>query len=126
MFEQMSNQVLSFSKQFAASIIKANAVVVDHFEKATEVQLKGFEDRLNTVAEFVETAAVVKSPEDFRALVPKSVNLIKQTAEKNVALSQELTSIATSVTEALTGLVKGQFEVANDSVLKATKVATKK
>jgi hypothetical protein len=126
MFEQMSNQVLSFSKQFAESMIKANTVAADHFEKIVEVQLKGFEDRLNTVADFVETAAVVKTPEDFRALMPKSVNLIKQTAEKNVALSQEITGIATRATEAFASLVKGQFDVANDNVLKAAKVVAKK
>jgi Phasin protein len=126
MFEQMSNQVLSFSKQFADSVIKANTVAVDHFEKIVEVQLKGFEDRLNTVADFVETAAVVKNPEDFRALMPKGVNLIKHTAEKNVALSQEIVGITTRATEAFASLVKGQFDVANDNVLKAAKVVAKK
>jgi hypothetical protein len=126
MFEQMSSQVLSFSKQFAESIIKANTVAVDHFEKMVDVQLKGFEDRLNTTAEFVESAAVVKSPEEFRALMPKTVSMFKATAEKNVAMSQELAAIATRTTETLVGLVKGQFEVANDAVVKASKVASKK
>ena len=76
MFEQMNSQILSFSKQFAESIIKANTVAVDHFEKIIDVQLKGFEDRMTTMAELVETAAVVKSPEEFRALAPKSVSFV--------------------------------------------------
>ena len=126
MFEQMSSQVLSFSKQFAESVIKANTVAVDHFEKIIDVQLKGFEDRMTTMAELVETAAVVKSPEEFRAFMPKSIAMIKTVAEKNVALSQEIAGITTRSTETLVNLVKGQFDVANDSIVKASKVAIKK
>jgi hypothetical protein len=125
MFEQFNNQVLSFSKQFAESMIKANTVAVDHFEKIVDVQLKGFEDRLSTVADFVETAAVVKSPEDMRALLPKGVAFVKTAAEKQVALNQELTAITTRTTEQLVSLVKGQFEVANDAVTKTVKAAKK-
>ena len=126
MFEQMNSQILSFSKQFAESIIKANTVAVDHFEKIIDVQLKGFEDRMTTMAELVETAAVVKSPEEFRAFLPKSISMIKTVAEKNVALSQEITGITTRSTETLVSLIKGQFDVANDSIVKASKVAIKK
>ncbi len=126
MFEQMSSQVLTFSKQFTASIVKANTVAVDHFEKIIDVQLKGFEDRMTTMAELVETAAVVKSPEEFRAFMPKSMSMIKTVAEKNVAMSQELAGITTRTTETLVNMVKGQFDVANDSIVKASKVALKK
>ena len=126
MFEQMSSQILSFSKQFAESVVKANTVAVDHFEKIIDVQLKGFEDRMTTMAELVENAAVVKSPEEFRAFMPKSISMIKTVAEKNVALGQEIAGITTRSTETLVNLVKGQFDVANDSIVKASKVANKK
>ena len=126
MFEQMSSQILSFSKQFAESVVKANTVAVDHFEKIIDVQLKGFEDRMTTMAELVENAAVVKSPEEFRAFVPKSISMIKTVAEKNVALSQEIAGITTRSTETLVNLVKGQFDIANDSIVKGSKVAIKK
>ena len=126
MFEQMSSQVLSFSKQFAESVIKANTVAVDHFEKIIDVQLKGFEDRMTTMAELVEGVAVVKSPEEFRAFMPKSIAMIKTVAEKNVALSQEIAGITTRSTETLVNLVKGQFDIANDSIVKGSKVAIKK
>ena len=126
MFEQMSSQILSFSKQFAESVVKANTVAVDHFEKIIDVQLKGFEDRMTTMAELVENAAVVKSPEEFRAFMPKSISMIKTVAEKNVALGQEIAGITTRSTETMVNLVKGQFDVANDSIVKASKVANKK
>ena len=126
MFEQMSSQILSFSKQFAESVVKANTVAVDHFEKIIDVQLKGFEDRMTTMAELVENAAVVKSPEEFRAFMPKSISMIKTVAEKNVALCQEIAGITTRSTETMVNLVKGQFDVANDSIVKVSKVAIKK
>lgn len=126
MFEQVNSQILNLSKQFAASVIKANTLAVDHFEQIVDVQLKGFEQNLNAVAQFVETAAVVKSPEEFRALAPKSVGFIKEAAEKNVALSQALSAITTRTTESLVALAKGQFDVANEQFVHSAKVAAKK
>ena len=81
---------------------------------------------MTTMSELVETAAVVKSPEDFRAFMPKSISMIKTVTEKNVALGQEIAGITTRSTETLVSLVKGQFDVANDSIVKASKVAAKK
>lgn len=126
MFDQVNSQILNLSKQFAASVIKTNTLVADHFEQIVDVQLKGFEQNLNSVAQFVETAAVVKTPEEFRALAPKSVSFIKEAAEKQVALSQALTAITTRTTESLVALAKGQFDVANEQFVQTTKVASKK
>ena len=126
MFDQVNAQILNLSKQFAASMIKANTLAVDHFEQIVELQLKGFEQNLNTVAQFVETAAVVKSPEEFRALAPKSVSFVKEAAEKQVALSQALTAITTRTSESLVALAKGQFDVANEQFVQSAKVASKK
>jgi hypothetical protein len=126
MFEQMSSQVLSISKQFAETLVNANAVAVDHFQKVMDVQLKNVEDRMNVVAGFVETAATVKSPEEFRALMPKTVSMIKDNAEKSVAVGQEIGGIFTRTSEQLVNLAKGQFEVANEAVLKTSKAANKR
>ncbi len=116
MFEQMSNQVLSFSKQFAESMIKTNAVVVEHFEKVMDVQMKNVEDRMHVMADFVEASASVKSPEDFRTIAPKTLQLIKTNAEKNFAFGQEIGTIVSRTAEQLVSLSKGQFEVANEAI----------
>jgi hypothetical protein len=125
MFEQFNSQVINFSKQFAEHMIKANTVAVDHFEKIVDLQLKGFEDRLSAFADLVEVSAAAKNADDVRALLPKGVSFIKHTAEKNVALSQELAGITTRTTEQLIGMVKGQFDVANDAVAKTVKASKK-
>jgi len=126
MFEQMSQQMLSMSKQFAETVVKANTVTVDHFEKLVELQLKSFENNSAAMADLVEHVSAVKSAEDFRAMMPKSVGMMKTQAEKSVALSQEVGALVGKTTETLTSLVKGQFETANDDVLKSAKVANKK
>jgi hypothetical protein len=82
MFEQFNNQVIQFSKQMSETMIKANTLVVDQFEKMAEVQLKGFEMRANAAAEMVEVASSVKSPEDFRFCqkpLPSSKNRLRRT-----------------------------------------------
>ena len=126
MFEQMSQQMLSMSKQFAETVVKANTVTVDHFEKLVEIQLKSFENNSAAMADLVEHVSAVKSAEDFRAMMPKSVGMMKVQAEKSVALGQEVGALVGKTTETLTSLVKGQFETANDAVLKSAKVANKK
>jgi len=43
MFEQVANQVLSFHKNAAQAMIKANSIAVESFEKLMDVQLKALE-----------------------------------------------------------------------------------
>jgi Phasin protein len=126
MFEQMSQQMLSMSKQFAATIVQANTVAVDHFEKLVDLQLKTIESGSTVMADLVEQVSAVKSAEDFRAMMPKSISMMKAQAEKSVALSQEVGALVGKTAEQFTGLVKGQFETANDAVLKTAKVVNKR
>lgn len=126
MFEQMSQQMLSMSKQFAATVVQANTVAVDHFEKLVDLQLKSIEANSAVMADLAEHVSSIKSAEDFRAMMPKSVGILKAQAEKSVALSQEVGALVGKSAEQFSSLVKGQLETANDAVLKTAKVATKK
>jgi hypothetical protein len=126
MFEQIQETVLNATKQYADVVVKANTLAVDSFEKLVELQLKSIEHRTNAVADLFETAIAVKGLEDVRALMPKSVAMVKDQAEKHVALSQDSAAIFGKSGEAFYGLFKSQFESANDVVLKASKVVSKK
>jgi len=126
MFEQMSQQMLSMSKQFAATVVQTNTVAMDHFEKLAALQLKSFETNSAILADLVEQVSALKNPEDFRAMMPKSVGMMKAQTEKSVALSQEVGALVGKTAEQLTSLVKGQFETANDAVMQSAKVASKK
>ena len=123
MYEQASNQFLALSKQAAETFIKANAIAVEGFEKLMDIQLKTIEDRVKVATDLMGQAGEVKDFDAARASFPKSVNLVKDSAEKFYATSQEVTSVLVKTGEAYGQLFKGTVEAANDSVAKVTKVA---
>ncbi len=123
MYEQASNQFLALSKQAAETFIKANAIVVDGFEKLMDIQLKTIEDRVKVATDLMGQAGEVKDFDAARASFPKSVNLVKDSAEKFYATSQEVTGVLVKTGEAFGQLFKGTVEAANDSVAKVTKAA---
>ena len=119
MYEQASNQFLALSKQAAETFIKANAIAVEGFEKLMDIQLRTIEDRVNVATDLMGQAGEVKDFDAARASFPKSVNLVKDSAEKFYATSQEVTSVLVKTGEAYGQLFKGTVEAANDSVVKA-------
>ena len=123
MYEQASNQFLALSKQAAETFIKANAIAVEGFEKLIDTQLKTIEERVKAATDLMGQAGEVKDFDAARVSFPKSVNLVKDSAEKFYATSQEVTSVLVKTGEAYGQLFKGTVEAANDSVAKVTKVA---
>ncbi len=123
MYEQASNQFLALSKQAAETFIKANAIAVEGFEKLIDIQLKTIEDRVKVATDLMGQAGEVKDFDAARASFPKSVNLVKDSAEKFYATSQEVTGVLVKTGEAFGQLFKGTVEAANDSVVKVAKAA---
>jgi hypothetical protein len=114
MFEQFNtSQFIAFGKHFSDAAFKAHGLAVASFEKAVDLQIKTFENRVNATVEFLSDASEVRDMETARTLFPKSVQLAKDSAEKLYATSQELVGLTVKTTEAIGGLVKGTFEVAN-------------
>lgn len=126
MFEQVSTQVLGFSKNFAQSLVRANSIAIEGFEKLVDTQLKAFEGGLHAAGEFAQELSELRDVESLRTAWPKGLTLVKDQAEKAVATFQEVVSINTRTNEALVGLVKGSVEAVNDSVSKTAKTATKR
>lgn len=125
MFEQLSTQVLGYGKNVAQSLVKANGIAVEGFEKLFDTQLKAVEGSLQAVGEFTQELSELRDAEGLRTVWPKGLSLVKDQAEKAVATFQELVSLGTRTNEALLGLVKGNVEAASESVSKAAK-ATKR
>jgi hypothetical protein len=119
MYEQASNQFLALSKQAAETFIKANAIAVDGFEKLIDIQLKTIEDRVKVATDLIGQAGEVRDLDGVRAAFPKSVSLVKDSAEKFYATSQEVAGVLTKTGEAFGQLFKGTVEAANDTVVKA-------
>ncbi len=116
MTDQVNTQVLNAGKRFAEAAFKAQTIAFQGFEKALGLQLKAFENSVNSAFDFVNEASAVKQPEGFKALLPKSSTLLRESAEQTYATAQELVNVGVNTSEALTNLVKAEFEAANDSV----------
>jgi hypothetical protein len=123
MYEQASNQFLALSKQAAETFIKANAIAVEGFEKLMDIQLRTIEDRVKVATDLMGQAGEVKDFDAARDSFPKSVSLVKDSAEKFYATSQEVTGVMVKTGEAFSQLFKGTVEAANDSVAKVSKAA---
>lgn len=119
MYEQASNQFLALSKQAAETFIKANAIAVEGFEKLIDIQLKTIEGRVKVATDLIGQAGEVRDLDGARAAFPKSVSLVKDSAEKFYATSQEVAGVLTKTGEAFGQLFKGTVEAANDTVVKA-------
>lgn len=119
MYEQASNQFLALSKQAAETFIKANAIAVEGFEKLIDIQLKTIEGRVKVATDLIGQAGEVRDLDGVRAAFPKSVSLVKDSAEKFYATSQEVAGVLTKTGEAFGQLFKGTVEAANDTVVKA-------
>lgn len=125
MFDQVSNQFLSFGKQTAETLLKANAIASEGVEKMIDVQLKTMEERFNATSELFSMASEARDAEAFKTLLPKSVSLMKDSGEKLYSTSQEIFGIVVKTNEALGELAKTNFESANGAVKKATAKAAK-
>lgn len=125
MFEQYSSkQAINLSKQFADTAFKAQSLALASIERAFDVQLKTFENRVNAAVEFASEAAELRDIESVRTLLPKSAALAKDSAEKYYATSQELVGITVKTGEAIGELIRGTFESASETV--TAKPAAKK
>ena len=117
MFEQFnSKQAINLSKQFADTAFKAQGLALAGIERAFDLQLKTFENRVNAAVEFATEAAEVRDIEGVRTLFPKSVAIAKDSAEKYYSTSQELVGISVKTGEAISDLIRGTIESANESV----------
>ena len=127
MFEQFnSKQAINLSKQFADTAFKAQGIALASIERAFDLQLKTFENRVNAAVEFATEAADVRDIESVRTLFPKTAALAKDSAEKYYATSQELVGITVKTGEAIGDLFRGTIEAANESVIqKPAKKAAK-
>lgn len=118
MFEAFNTkQLLSFSKQLSDTAFKAHHLTVASMERAVDMQMKHFESRVNATVDFLSSASEARDQESFKNLFPQTVALVKDSAEKAYAASQELMGLSVKTTEAINELVKGSVEMANDAVV---------
>ncbi|MCE3003953.1 MAG: phasin family protein [Xanthomonadaceae bacterium] len=119
MIEQFNaQQFVAFGKQFTDSALKAHGLAIAGFERTMDLQFKHFESQVNAAVEFFNEAVEARDADSARALLPKTVALLKDTAEKNYATSQELMGLTVKTSEAIGDVFKSSFEAVNAPVAK--------
>ena len=116
MFEQINNQFVSATKQFADSALKANSLAFQNFERAMGVQLRTYETNVNATVAFLGEASEVRDLEGVKAIFPKGVALVKSSTEQFYNAGQEVLGQSLKTGEAIGQLYKAQFDAANDNV----------
>jgi len=119
-----NNQALALTKSLADTTFKAHTLALERLERLTSLQFKAIESRVAATADFFTEAAEARDFDDLKTIWPKGVNLVKETAEKLYANSQEAFGITVKTGEALSQLAKGSFELASDNIKKQVSAAT--
>jgi len=119
-----NNQALALTKSLADTTFKAHTLALESLERLTNLQFKAIESRVAATADFFSEAAEARDFDDLKTIWPKGVNLVKETAEKLYANSQEAFGISVKTGEALSQLAKGSFELATDNIKKQVNAAT--
>ncbi|MEP6941118.1 MAG: phasin family protein, partial [Rudaea sp.] len=105
-----NTQALALSKSMADTTFKAHTLALESLERMTSLQFKAIESRVTAAADFFSEASEARDFDDLKTIWPKGVNLVKETAEKLYANSQEVFGITVKTSEALSQLAKGSFE----------------
>lgn len=120
MFEQIQQNALSFNKQFAQSLVLSNQILVDSFEKLVDVQLKHVDAYMGNLTSFSTDLMQATDAEGLRAMLPKTVELTKQSGELAQTAAKDLIAIVSNTTESLSHVAKGSLEsVAAEASVKA-------
>jgi phasin family protein len=118
MYEQMNSQFLSLGKNFADAAVKAQSVAMAGFEQIAGLQMKAVESHISASNAFWTEASEVRDFEAAKAILPKGVQLAKESAEKLYSTNQEVFGLTMKTNEQLGNLIKGSFEATNEAVTK--------
>lgn len=125
MTQQFNNQLFAFTKQFTDNAFKAQTLALKGLESVAEMQLKALEQQSQVSAEFVAEAMETRDVNGLRTLWEKGTAINRESAERSVALSQEILAITQKTAESLNALVQEQRQAANDAVTAPVAAAKK-
>jgi len=125
MTQQLNNQLFIFTKQFTDNAFKAQALALKSLEAIADKQLKVLEEQSQVSADFVAEAMDTRDVDGLRNLWEKGASLSRESAERSVALSQEILAITQKTAESLNALLQEQRQAANDAVVAPVAAAKK-
>jgi hypothetical protein len=125
MYQQINEQFAAASRQFADTAAQINRLAIDNATQVFGLQLAAFEAGATATLAFFGEVAEVRSPEQFKAVLPKGVQIARENVERSIAIGQDVFGRTLKTQEAIGQVAKSQFEAATkqatEEVAKATK-----
>jgi len=129
MYQQINEQFTAASRQFADTAAQINRLAIDNATQVFGLQLAAFEAGANATLAFLGEVAEVRSPEAFKTVATKGLQVARENVERGIATGQDVFGRTLKTNEAIGQVAKAQFEAstaqakdAAESVVKAAKV----
>ena len=112
MYQQFNEQFAAASRQFADTAAQINRLALDNATKVFGLQLAAIEAGATATFAFLGEVAEVRSPDQFKTLMPKGLQVARETVERNIATGQDVLGRTLKTNEAIGQVAKSQFEAA--------------
>ena len=129
MYQQINEQFTAASRQFADTAAQINRLAIDNATQVFGLQLAAFEAGANATLAFLGEVAEVRSPEAFKTVATKGLQVARENVERGIATGQDVFGRTLKTNEAIGQVAKAQFEAstaqakdAAETVVKAAKV----
>lgn len=114
--EQINSQWLNLGKRFTDTAIKAHGLAVEGFERSLNLNLKALEEGVEAMVGFVTEASSARDFDSVRTLMPKGLNLARESAEKLVATGQEVVAVAMKTNESIGALYASDLQATTNTI----------
>jgi hypothetical protein len=129
MYQQINEQFTAASRQFADTAAQINRLALDNATQVFGLQMAAFEAGANATLAFLGEVAEVRSPEAFKTVATKGLQVARENVERGIATGQDVFGRTLKTNEAIGQVAKAQFEAstaqakdAAETVVKAAKV----
>ena len=128
MYQQINEQFAAASRQFADTAAQINRLAIDNATQVFGLQLAAFEAGANATLAFLGEVAEVRTPEAFKSVATKGLQVARENVERGIATGQDVFGRTLKTNEAIGQVAKAQFEAstaqakdAAETVVKAAK-----
>lgn len=112
MYQNINEQFVSASRQFADTAAEVNRLALENAQKVFGLQLATFEENASATFAFLGEMAEVRDIDGLKAVWPKGVQVARENVERAVSTGQEVFGRTLKTNEAIAQIAKGQVESA--------------
>jgi len=124
-----NEQFTTAARQFADATAQINRLALDNAQDVFGLNLSTLSKNADATFAFLGEAADVRDFDGFKTLLPKSVQVARETVERTVSTGQEVLTRTVKTNEAIANIAKSQVESATVKAQaeaeKVVKAATK-